>query len=294
MKRELEKWLKKFMPELPEVETIARQLDRAVSGKIVDRVEVIKSRCFLGNEKLLEGRRMERVDRHAKVVVFHFKGFKDVMMVHLKMTGQLIFRGDGKNIAGGHPTADWVQDLPSSDTRVIIAFTDGTKMFFNDQRMFGWMKLVTEDELRDLEKKRPPDVTDGAFTVVYFKKLLGKTSRAVKLVLMDQEKMGGVGNIYANDALWLSEIDPRRKAKELGEGEMERLYWAVKKVIEEGIKYGGASADNYVQTSGMGGTYQEHFLVYNKDGQMCSRDGGVIKKMWLGGRGTYCCAKCQK
>lgn len=281
------------MPELPEVETIARQLDKALKGKKIADIEVLKRKSFLGQEKDLFGKTIEEVDRKSKMVIFKFDKTNSKLLVHLKMSGQLIFRGDGKNIAGGHPTADWVNTLPSKFTRVIIDFADGTKLFFNDMRIFGWMKLLSETEYEKLMTKLPPDVTDIKFSEEYFGSLFTKTSKAVKLVLMDQEKIGGVGNIYANDALWLSKIDPRKPAKNLTLAEIKELYKAVKNVIEKGIKYGGASADQYVQTTGLGGTYQEHFLVYNRDKQKCSRDGETIKKIKLGGRGTYFCPKCQ-
>jgi DNA-formamidopyrimidine glycosylase len=127
-----------------------------------------------------------------------------------------------------------------------------------------------------------------------FREILSKTSRNIKVVLMDQTKMGGVGNIYANDALYLAGIRPDRKAKSLDSTEIERLYKAVKEVINRGIKYGGASAANYVDTRGLGGTYQEHFLVYKQEGKTCDRCGGKIKKIKMGGRGTFYCPGCQK
>ena len=136
-----------------------------------------------------------------------------------------------------------------------------------------------------LNAKLPPDVTHKEFSLEYFTEVLAKSGRPIKLVLMDQDKLGGVGNIYANDALYLARINPKRKARELAEKERAELYGAVKKVINLGIKYGGASVDKYVDAAGMGGKYQEHFLVYGRNGQKCKRDGNVIRKVKLGGRG---------
>jgi len=195
---------------------------------------------------------------------------------------------------GGHPTADWVNDLPSKYTRIIIDFDNGAKLFFNDLRVFGWMKLMTDGEWEKLEKKLPPDVVDREFTMEYFRSVLAKSGRSVKLVLLDQSKFGGVGNIYANDALYKARIDPRRKANDLGEKEIRELYKAVKEVIDLGIKYGGASVDKYVDAAGVGGKYQEHFLVYQRNGEKCKRDGEAIRKIKIGGRGTYYCPSCQK
>lgn len=167
-------------------------------------------------------------------------------------------------------------------------------MFFNDLRVFGWMKLLTNDEWEKLKKKSPPDVVDREFTLEYFKSVLAKSGRSIKLVLLDQSKFGGVGNIYANDALYMARIDPRRKAKEISDKEIKELYVAVKEVINQGIKYGGASVDKYVDAAGVGGKYQEHFLVYQRNGEKCKRDGETIRKIKIGGRGTYYCPGCQK
>lgn len=284
------------MPELPEVETIARQLNGALKGKTVSDIEVIKERCFHGDAKRIIGWEVESVGRKSKVIEILFSGQEDMIIIHLKMTGQLILVSGKERIAGGHPTVDWVNKLPSSHTRVIIDFSDGSKLFFNDMRMFGWMKLVSKEKYEKEIKKQAPDVVDSHFTEEYFGQVLKKSGRAVKLVLMDQEKIGGVGNIYANDALYLAEIMPDRKANSLSLEETKKLFDAVKKVINLGIKYGGASAadDKYVNASGLGGKYQEHFLVYQKEGEVCKRCGGKILKTRLGGRGTFYCPGCQR
>lgn len=282
------------MPELPEVETIVRQLDRILPGKIIEKVEVLRAKSFVGKENELTGKKITKVGRRAKMIVIEFKDWPKVLTAHLKMTGQLVYLSGGHRVVGGHPTPDWVRDLPSRHTRVVVDLDGGAKLFFNDLRVFGWLKIMTEDEWQKMGKRLPPDVIDKEFTLEYFTKALGKSSRAVKLTLTDQDKFGGVGNIYANDALYLARIDPRRKAKGLSDKERKRLYAAVKKVINVGIKYGGASVDKYVNTAGLGGKYQEHFLVYRREGEKCARDGETIKRLKLGGRGTFYCPKCQK
>lgn len=282
------------MPELPEVETIARQLDKALSKRVIKNVEVLRDRCFHGDASNLVGWEVSKVSRKSKVVEIMFLGREDMIIVHLKMTGQLIFVDGKDRIVGGHPTADWTKELPSKHTRVIINFSDGSVLFFNDMRMFGWMKLMSIEKYEKEIKKQAPDVIEDHFTVEYLTTILKKTTRAVKLLLMDQEKIGGVGNIYANDALYLAGIMPDRKANSLSAKESEKLFDAVREVINLGIKYGGASAANYVDTKGLGGTYQDHFLTYKKDGEVCKRCGGIIKKMKLGGRGTFYCPGCQK
>ena len=294
------------MPELPEVETIVRELDRVLPGKKITAVSVLRAKSFIGDEKELVGKTIGSVERRSKMTVVGFSHYPKKLVIHLKMTGQLIYlsgthrvvggparRRYASRIAGGHPTPDWVNELPSKSTRIVMELDNGAKLFFNDLRVFGWMKIIQNSEFRIQESRMPPDVTSEEFTVEYFAKVLGKSGRPIKLVLMVQAKFGGVGNIYANDALYLARISPKRKAKEITEKEEGELYEAVKKVINLGIKYGGASVDKYVDAAGMGGKYQEHFLVYGRNGQKCTRDRDVIKKIKLGGRGTYYCPGCQ-
>ena len=281
------------MPELPEVETIVRELDRVLPGKKITTVSVLRAKSFIGDEKELVGKTIGSVERRSKMTVVGFSHYPKKLVIHLKMTGQLIYLSGTHRVVGGHPTPDWVNELPSKSTRIVMELDNGAKLFFNDLRVFGWMKIIQNSEFRIQESRMPPDVTSEEFTVEYFAKVLGKSGRPIKLVLMDQAKFGGVGNIYANDALYLARISPKRKAKEITEKEEGELYEAVKKVINLGIKYGGASVDKYVDAAGMGGKYQEHFLVYGRNGQKCTRDRDVIKKIKLGGRGTYYCPGCQ-
>lgn len=276
------------------METIRRQLSEVLVGKKITKVEVLREKSFGGDPKSLLGREIESIGRKAKVIEIYFKKQKELVIIHLKMTGQLVFVDGKKRVVGGHPTTDWVKDLPSKHTRVVIDFTDGSKLFFNDMRVFGWMRVVDKEKYKNELRKTAPDVTEKEFSLEYLTGVLKKSGKAVKLVLMDQEKIGGMGNIYANDAFYLAKVRPNRKANSLSVTEVKNLLVAVREVINKGIKYGGASAANYVDTKGMGGTYQDHFLVYKKDSQKCSKCGEKIKKMKIGGRGTYFCSVCQK
>lgn len=282
------------MPELPEVETIRRQLNEVLVGKKIKRVEVLREKSFGGDPKRLVGWEISRVDRKSKLIEIYFKNKEEILIVHLKMTGQLVFVDGEERVVGGHPTADWVSNLPSKHTRVVLNFVDGSKLFFNDLRVFGWIRMVNKEKYEKEMRKTSPDVTEKKFSLEYLTKVLKKSKKAVKLVLTDQEKIGGLGNIYANDALYLAKIMPNRKADSLGSLEIKNLLIAIREVINRGIRYGGASAANYVDTKGMGGTYQDHFLVYKRDGQVCDRCKGIIQKMKIGGRGTFYCPRCQK
>ena len=284
------------MPELPEVETIRRQLDETISGKSISDVQVLREKSFSGDPKKLKGWLIDKVGRKSKVIEIFFKNKNEMVICHLKMTGQLIYVDDNKRVAGGHPSSDWVAELPSNHTRIIWNFTDGSKLFFNDMRVFGWMRLVDIDQYNRETRKQVPDVVDNDFDKEYLKSIVSKAKKSIKLVILDQDKMGGIGNIYANDALYLAKILPTRPANSLSDDEIGLLTKSIKDVINKGIKFGGASAsdDKYVNLSGLGGKYQEHFLVYEKQGSQCKVCGEKIIKTRLGGRGTYYCPVCQK
>jgi formamidopyrimidine-DNA glycosylase len=283
------------MPELPEVETIRRQLDEVLKGKEISAVEVLREKSFSGKSGKLVGWKIKGVERKSKVLEFIFEGKDEMVISHLKMTGQYIYLDKDRRIAGGHPTKDWIRDLPSSHTRVVWTFTDGSKLYFNDMRVFGWMRIVNSEKYINETRKQVPDVIEDSFDLQYFKSVIGKSKKAIKLVILDQDKMGGIGNIYANDALFLAKILPDRPVDSLSDKEIKVLIKSIKEVINKGIKYGGASAsdDKYVNVSGLGGKYQEHFLVYQRAGQKCNVCGSLIKKTKIGGRGTFYCSVCQ-
>ena len=174
-------------------------------------------------------------------------------------------------------------------------------LYFNDLRIFGWIKVVEKSKLNEVIGKLGPEpfVTKSSsgqavLTLDLFKKILAKNSRPIKLVLMDQEKISGVGNIYANDSLFLAGIHPRKKANKQSSDKANKLFNALYKVLTDGIKWGGASENNYRDAFGEKGRVQEHFYVYAREGEKCLKCGTLIQKIKLGGRGTYFCPKCQR
>lgn len=235
----------------------------------------------------MKGRVVGGVIRRGKVLLLKFvEG--DTLGFHFKMTGQLIYESyDKKNrIVGGHPTEDFVLAMPGKHTRAILKFEKGL-LYFNDQRLFGWMEVNP----KFVEKLGPEPFE---MQKDQFVKSMQKVRRPIKVALMDQELISGVGNIYANDALWEAEIDPHRKACEIDETSLERIFEKTVFVLSEGIKYGGATYSHFKNASGIGGKYQEHFRTYQRDGKSCKRCGATINKDSLGGRGTYWCGSCQK
>jgi formamidopyrimidine-DNA glycosylase len=233
-----------------------------------------------------------------------------VIGIHLKMSGQLILVKSAKLKVQSYkpefrtteeksiePANKYQADQNNKHLRVVINFTDGDILLFIDQRIFGWVKIMKREELRRMNYVKnlgpePWDITDDEFLTRF------KTgNRPIKLVILDQEIISGVGNIYANDSLWEARIKPSRKAKSLKKSEAVSLRTALIKVLKEGIKYGGSTGQDgkYIDLMGNTGSYQEHFRVYDRKGEKCSRgDGGVIQKIALGGRGTYFCPVCQK
>jgi formamidopyrimidine-DNA glycosylase len=203
------------------------------------------------------------------------------------------FRIDNR-IIGGHPSKDWFGKLPTSHTRVVLVLTQGT-LFFNDMRVFGWVKQVETKKLDSEFNNYGPDINSKYATPKYFHQFLQRSTQPVKIKIMDQSKVAGIGNIYANDALHLAKINPTRPANSLSKKESDLLLKSCKHVIALGIKYGGASESDFIHLSGAGGKYQKHFRAYKKQGRKCPRnDRGVIKKIKLGGRGTFYCPACQR
>jgi formamidopyrimidine-DNA glycosylase len=284
------------MPELPEIETVKLQLSRVLPGKVIEKIEILKPKSFIGKITAAEGRKVVKIERKAKLLLIDLTG--DISLaIHFKMTGQLIYVKGGERLAGGHPTRDFTGELPSKHTRVIFHFSDGGTLYFNDQRIFGWVMVGDKSTIYNLQFIRDLGPEPIDMREEEFEKIISVRKKPVKLVLMDQSIISGVGNIYANDALWEAKINPRRTAKSLRKQQYKDLFEAVNKVLREGIKYGGATAADakYIDLNGMGGHYQEHFRVYDREGETCLRDdGGIIHKFAMGGRGTYFCPKCQK
>jgi formamidopyrimidine-DNA glycosylase len=295
------------MPELPEIETVKLQLQKHLIGKTIDHLAKLHVKSVQGNIDLVKGKKIISIERKGKMLIIKLNNNLNIC-IHFKMTGQLIFRkfeirnskfeNYTKNIiVGGHPSSDWIGELPNKHTRAVFQFIDKSKLYFNDQRLFGWIKILDDNDIQSLNFLKnlgpePWDINDQDFY-----NIISKKKKSIKLTIMDQEILAGVGNIYANDSLWEAGIDPKREGKVIRQEESKKLRDAIIKVLREGIKYGGASApDNkYVNLQGLGGKYQEHFRVYEREGEKCLRnDGGIIKKIQLGGRGTYFCPICQK
>jgi formamidopyrimidine-DNA glycosylase len=282
------------MPELPEVETIARQL----RGLVVDRtISEFESRWVRLTEPepaevvgaRLRGRRISDVRRRGKFVVFDLDG-GEALVVSLRMTGKLLFG---------------VEDVDERYVRGEIRFEDGTAMRFSDTRKFGRMAVIDASTLAgNGGARRPkmplyaslgPEPLARGFTVAWLRSLLRRRPRAaIKVLLLDQRAIAGIGNIYAIEALWRARIHPLRKAGSLRTEEIARLHEAIRWALRKGIRLGGASPSDYVDARGKKGRMQREFQVYARAGEPCPRCGRAIVRTVVGGRGTFHCPRCQR
>lgn len=280
------------MPELPEVETIRRQLETKIIGKKIKNVEVRYAKLLNLPEKdfikQVVGSKIVALKRRAKLLIWQLSGEKNLVF-HLKMAGQVIWAGNSTgDFRKGKGT------LIQRYTYIIFTLSDSNLVFFNDKRKFGWVKLLNNQELEKLLSSYGPEPLDKNFTWQDLKEILNKKKRIrIKPLLMDQTLLAGVGNIYAQEACFCAKILPDRKAGDIVDEEIKKLYDCLKKVLQESIKYHGTSADAYVDAFGRQGDFEPRLKVYGREGQKCFRCPGKVVKIKLGGRGTSYCPKCQ-
>ena len=288
------------MPELPEVETIRAGLAKLLPGKVVKDVWYDWDKSFPNAPadvaRFLVGSKIEKVRRRAKVLIVELSGGW-ALVIHLKMTGQLVFVGDKKRFGAGHPSDDLVGKLPAKTTHVILDFTDGSKLFFNDQRKFGWMRLLPAIEIPEIDffKKVGPEPLDDDFTVDRFiERLMRRKNSNIKSVLLDQTVVAGVGNIYADESLWAAKIHPETLVSKIPKPKLVTLYNSLRNVLTLSIQKGGSTDKNYVDAEGKKGSYLSFANVFRKQGQPCPRCGTPIEKIRVAGRGTHICPHEQK
>ncbi|HKU19171.1 MAG TPA: bifunctional DNA-formamidopyrimidine glycosylase/DNA-(apurinic or apyrimidinic site) lyase [Candidatus Saccharimonadales bacterium] len=289
------------MPELPEVETIRIGLSTLLpQRRITDVTSTNWGKSLMATRSdvavFAKGARVVGIRRRAKVLLIDLSS-KYSFIIHLKMTGQLVFRAmSGEHFGAGHPSDSLVGALPDSTTRVIISFEDAT-LFFNDQRKFGWVRLMPTVEVEHLDffQKVGPEPLAADFTADDFaKRLLRRTNSGVKAVLLDQTVIAGIGNIYADESLWGAKIHPETKVRDLSSAQLKKLYESLRAVLKLSIKKGGSTDRNYVNHEGKRGSYLSFANVFRREGQPCPRCGTTILKLRAAGRGTHICPHCQR
>ena len=288
------------MPELPEVETIRRGLEKCILNKKIVRIEVREQKSFTGeNDKFLHNlaekgpRKVVKLRRFGKALILDLDD-ESSLLIHLRMTGQLIWQGK-ERFAGGHPNENFVDSLPNKQTRVILEFEDG-KLFFNDQRKFGFIKVMPTAEVKNDAFIKKLAKEPWQMTVTELKSRLEKhKNSSVKAVLLDQTVICGLGNIYADETLFFAGVHPNRKAGDVTEAEAEQLLIGARTVMERSLESGGSTMATYVKADGTRGNYLDNFAqVFGREGQKCCRCGEKIVKIRVAGRGTHVCPRCQK
>lgn len=286
------------MPELPEVETIRRGLEPLILKKKIVQVDVDTQtrKAFQGDEKDVVDTIVVGLRRRGKALLIDLSNGV-TMMIHLRMTGQLIWRGidERDNFAAGHPSKNFMAELPNSQTRVSFVFEEGA-LYFNDQRKFGFVKVLSTEKveeekfIRELAKE-PWEMT----TKELFARCRRHAKAPIKAVLLDQKVIAGLGNIYADESLFYASVHPAKKAGELTEEQVALILEGARSVMMESIDSGGSTMATYVKPDGSTGSYLENFAkVFRREGRDCVRCGETILKTRVAGRGTHYCPKCQK
>jgi len=287
------------MPELPEVETVRSGLAKFLPRLVIKDVWHDWPKGFPNAPadvaRFMVGASVKSVRRRAKVLIIELSsGYS--LVIHLKMTGQLVFVGK-ERFGAGHPNDSLINNLPDKSTRVVLDFTDGSTLFFNDQRKFGWMRLLPTLEVPEIDflKTVGPEPLEDDFTADKFiERLQTRKNSPIKAVLLDQKVLAGVGNIYADESLWMAKIHPSTPVDKVSRTKLVALHNDLRTVLKLAIEKGGSTDRNYVNAEGKKGSYIDFANVFRREGQPCPRCGTTIEKIRVAGRGTHICPKCQK
>ena len=283
------------MPELPEVETIKRQLGEVLVGLTITDFWLDTPKMVIGKSEELIKTKVVEVRRRAKLIEIDLNNGRTVL-IHLKMTGQLLYQDNSSKTYQDKPLPPLKKSTPNKSTHVIFTFDNGAKLYFNDLRKFGYIKILRTNDVehtRILSEFGPEPFDPDLTLETFITRLKKRKTMKIKQLLLDQKFLAGVGNIYANEALFKANIDPRKKVAELSEEQMKELFKQVKNVLEVGIKAGGASDQTYVNAFGEKGKFMDYAVVYRRKGKPCETCGAKIERIALGGRGTFFCPKCQ-
>ena len=289
------------MPELPEVEVVKRSLTRKVKNLIIQKVNIkdSKLRYHIDKNKFrkITGLRIKKIERKSKFLLF-FLNKNFIMMVHLGMTGKFFFvdRKNTKLKTSFYYNIDYKKEQKYD--RVEFILNKNQKLIYNDVRKFGFIKLLSNKKYKDNFhlKHLGPEPLKNTFNYTYFKNYIKGRSRVIKDILMDQKFVSGIGNIYANEILFLSKVKPSRKVKNLKEFELKKIINFTKEVLKNAIELGGSSIKDFSSSNGKKGSFQQHFNVYGKKGAACSNTTckSIIVKSSISNRSTFFCNNCQK
>ncbi|OIP83491.1 DNA-formamidopyrimidine glycosylase [Candidatus Roizmanbacteria bacterium CG2_30_33_16] len=279
------------MPELPEVESIRTYLISHIIGKTISNIQVIEKKQFIGDIKITLNQKIIELSRKGKYLAIKLEN-DYYLNIHLKMSGQFLYSKDKKHTK--FPTIipfTKSQQMPGSTTRIIINFTDQSKLFYNDLRKFGYIKVSKITEF-----PKSPDILSNPFTKKYLIDVLKHSSQPIKIILLDQNKMAGIGNIYANEILFQSKIHPLQPSNSLTSKQINILYLVINKIISKAISYQGTSAsdESFILPNSNKGSYQKYLHVYDRENQPCKECQSNIQRIKHHGRSSYFCPMCQK
>jgi len=284
------------MPELPEVETIRRDLIKRVIGKKIKKVTIKKSRLVKNPNnyfiRTLVDNKIVKIDRVGKLIIFVLKN-NLYLLTHLKMTGQLIYINDKNKTVGGHSFTSDKMDYPNQYTYIMIGFADSSNLYFNDIRTFGYMQIVDNKDLQLIKERFGIEPLTKDFTITNWEKLFKNRKTTIKALLLNQQLIAGIGNIYADEICFAAKVRPMRTVNKLTKQEVKILFKQTKKIIKQAIAKRGTTFNNYVDTFGRRGNFVQYLQVYGRGQDKCKICKTNIKKMKLAGRGTHFCPNCQ-
>jgi formamidopyrimidine-DNA glycosylase len=287
------------MPELPEVETIRVGLEKLIVGKTIENITHDWEKSFPNDPVVISefaiGSKITAVKRRAKVLLIELSS-NYTFMIHLRMTGQIVYVGN-ERFGAGHPNDSLVNLLPDKSTRVTIDFEDNSNLYFNDQRKFGWMKLMHTELIAQepFMLKVGPEPLEMEFTdKIFISRVRRRANTSIKAAILDQTVLAGVGNIYADESLWGAKIHPATMVKDISDSKLKKLHQEIIFVLNLSIEKGGSTDRNYVNAEGKKGSYIDFAKVFRRENQPCPRCNTIIIKSRVAGRGTHICPKCQK
>lgn len=282
------------MPELPEIETIRRGLQGLILNKKIVQCCVLCEKSFRGESNSVQGREFVKIDRKGKALLLRL-GDGRTILGHMRMTGQMIYVDKDGRFAAGHPDGNFIAEMPSRHTRVYFEFEDGSYLYFNDLRKFGFLAIMSEKDLKNDKflselGPEPWDMREDDF----YEMLNRHKNTSIKAVLLNQKLICGLGNIYVDEACFESRVFPGRNAGTLTRVESDELLVAARDVMARAIESGGSTMKDYVKPDGSRGNYLDKFAqVFRRDGEACTHCGTNILKIRVAGRGTHFCPKCQ-
>lgn len=286
------------MPELPEVETVRRQLKNKVIELTITDIEVRSWKSVKNDRYFVQknvGQTIKDINRAGKYLFFELSRNETFLICHLRMTGRLIFvpANSKEQIGGGHSLSHPPTSQPHEHTRIIFEFSDNSHLYFNDVRKFGYIKRADKSDVTEQRSQLGPEPLTVDYTAERLIDILDDRNTSLKAVLLKQSDIAGIGNIYADEACWRAKLHPGMQAGELVFDEIQRLYDATQSVLADSLAYGGTTFEDYADTNGEHGNFTDRLAVFGRGGEECPRCGHTIKKMRIAGRGTHVCPYCQ-